>query len=182
MTEVCRWRFFICPMPHIRTTSNEKWLFSKSVEDEYLKKYGQKKYLERVAKGSKNPGTPNAYYNRKKTIKRYWDYKVSLKTLADLQNFEMPESGSWIRFYLPIPKSWSKKKQKEKCFTLVNSGADLDNILKGFLDSILTEDKAIADVRVSKFYYSGAGFIEVTLGELPVANGYTRIHRDDKIK
>lgn len=178
MGEVTRWRFFITPVPHIRVTSNEKWMFAEGVSDEYLKKFGNKKYLARLEGGAKNAGTPNSYYNRKQTIKRYWDYKVSLKALVDLERFEMPISGSWIRFYLPIPKSWSKKKHKEKNFTLVTGGSDVDNMLKGFLDSILTEDKAIADVRVSKFYYSGSGFIEVTVGELPPANGYTKRFTD----
>lgn len=181
--EVRKWRFHVTPVPHIRITSNEKWMFAKNVSDEYLKSFGSRKYLERVAKGSKNPGTPNNYYNRKQTIKRYWDFKLAIKAIADLEKFEMPTENVWTKFFLPMPKSWGKKKRKQLCFTLVEGAGDTDNYYKALTDSLLSEDKKISDFRASKFYYDGAkGFIEITVGELPPANGYTKYVREDKIK
>lgn len=181
--EVKRWRFFITPVPHIRITSNEKWMFATGVTDDYLKSFGKKKYLERVGKGSKHPGNPNSYFNRKQTIKRYWDFKKAIKLLADLEKFEMPKQGSWIKFYLPMPKSWSIKKRKENLFKVIDGAADTDNYYKALTDSLMVEDKSISDFRATKFWYDSAnGFIEITLGELPPANGYVKIVRQDKIK
>lgn len=181
MNEILTFRFFIQPQTHIRTTQAEKWMFAVQ-DDEYLKSFGMKKYLERIAKGSKNPGTPLNYYNRKKRIQKYWDYKRALKILADEQDFVMPTFGSWVKFFLPMPRSWGKKKRDEKCFTLMGSKPDVDNMMKGFLDSLMLEDESICDFRVSKFYYSGTGHIEITIGELPPAKGYASFQREDKIK
>lgn len=182
MAEIRKWIFFIPPQTHIRTTDSERWMFAQGVTDEYLKKFGEKKYRERIAKGSKNPGTPMNYYNRKKTVQKYWDFKRGLKAMADQQGFIMPTEGAWLKFYIPMPVSWSKKKKLEKCFTLKESQPDCDNYTKSFLDSMMGEDKAISDYRASKFWYSGLGHIEVTIGELSPANGYTKIVHQDKIK
>lgn len=182
MSEIKRWRFFLPPQTHIRTTQAENWMFAPTVSDDYLKKFGLKKYNERVAKGSKNPGTPLNYYNRKKRIQRYWDYKRALKALADEQNFVMPQEGSWWKFFIPMPKSWSKKKRNEKCFTLMQEKPDVDNFSKAAFDSLMGEDKAISDFRATKFYYDGSGHLEITIGELPPAKGYSDFKREDKIK
>ncbi len=182
MNEVIRYRFFIQPQTHIRTTQAENWMFANGVTDEYLIKFGKKKYEERVAKGSKNPGTPNNYINRKKTIQKYWDYKRALKLLADEQKFIMPASGAWLRFFISIPRSWGKKKKLQKCFTLHDSRPDCDNFCKGIFDSLMGEDKAISDFRASKLWYDGPGYIEITIGELSPVNGYSKYVIEDKIK
>lgn len=182
MAEIKVYRLFLKPQTHIRTTAAERWMFAPTILDSYLKNFGLKKYNERVLKGSKNPGTPNNYYNRKQTIKRYWDYKRKLKELADEQKFIMPIEGAFVKFFIPMPPSWSKKKKAEKCFTLCTSAADIDNYIKGFFDSLMVQDKMIADYRAAKFYYEGTGFIEITIGELPPAIGYSKIIREDKIK
>lgn len=179
MAEIRTWRFFIPPQTHIRTTDSERWMFAEGVTEDYLKSFGMKKYLERVAKKSKNPGTPMNYYNRKKRIQKYWDYKRALKALADEQKFEMPTEGGWIKMFWQMPKSWSKRKKNEKNFTAMPQNPDVDNAIKGIFDSLMTEDKAITDFRASKFYYSGSGFIEITLGELPPAVGYSKFEKDN---
>lgn len=182
MAEIKRWRFFLPPQSHVRTTQAENWMFAPGIDETYLREFGEKKYLQRVAKKSKNPGTPNNYINRKNRILKYWDYKRALKELADEQKFVMPKEGGFIRFYIGMPKSWSKKKKNEKCFTLMSEKPDLDNMIKGILDSLMPEDKSITDFRASKFYYSGSGYIEITIGELPPAIGYTKYVIEDKIK
>lgn len=183
MTKISRWRFYITPQTHLRVTSNEGWMLAREMTDKYLLEYGRKKYIQRIAKGVKNPGSPNAYYNRKKTILRYWEYKRIFKRLADLEVFDMPQSGAWLKFFFPMPVSWSKKKRKEKNFTLHTSRPDVDNCTKAAFDSLMLEDSGIWDYRASKFWYDGKkGFIEITVGELPPANGYTKYVREDKIK
>lgn len=157
-------------------------MFAPDVTEEYLISFGKKKYDERVAKKRKNPGTPNNYLNRKRTIEKYWDYKRKLRELADEQRFIMPPTGCWLRFFISMPKSWTKKKKLEKLFTPHTSHPDVDNCAKAVMDSLMKEDKMIADYRVTKLWYDGTGFIEITWGELPHASGYGKIIREDKIK
>jgi Holliday junction resolvase RusA-like endonuclease len=182
MSEIKKWIFFLPPQTHIRTTQAENWMFAQSIDADYLKKFGLKKYNERIAKGSKNPGTPLNYYNRKKRIQKYWDYKRALKALADEQKFVMPTEGAWLKFFISTPSSWGKKKKLEKSFTLHDARPDCDNFCKAAMDSLMGEDKAISDFRASKLWYDGPGYIEITIGELSPVNGYSKYVREDKIK
>lgn len=180
--EVKKWRIYITPQTHIRTTDNEKWMMAEGITDEYLKQFGKKKYDERVLKGAKNPGTPNNYYNRKKVIQRYWEYKRSLKLLSDLEKVELCGKCLWLKFFLPMPASWSKKKRNKMCFELHESRPDADNCAKAVFDALLKEDNIISDFRVTKFWIDTKGFIEITVGELQPAIGYTKYVHQDKIK
>lgn len=182
MSKVRVYRLFICPQTHIRTTDSERWMFSEGITDEYLLEFGKKKYDERVLKGSKNPGTPNNYYNRKKLVQKYWDYKRDVKRLAMLQLMVLPTNNIWVKFYLPMPESWSQKKKKKMCFELHESRPDADNLFKALTDGLMGEDKTIADFRASKFWYDGEGHIEISVNELSPPVGYTKIIREDKIK
>lgn len=180
--EVRKWKLFIPPQTHIRTTDNEKWMMAEGVTDEYLKQFGKKKYDERVVKGAKHPGNPNSYYNRKQTIKRYWDYKRALKLLSDLEGVELIGSQLWIKLFFPMPASWSKKKRNKMCFELHTSRPDADNCGKAIFDALLKEDSIISDFRVTKFWVDTKGFIEITVGELPPPIGYVKHIHQDKIK
>jgi Holliday junction resolvase RusA-like endonuclease len=79
-----------------------------------------------------------------KRLERYNDYKLSLSALAKQKHFDFPEQGAAITFFIPCPKTWSKKKKKLHHGTLHQSKPDLDNLLKAFTDSLLQEDKIIA--------------------------------------
>lgn len=182
MSEIQKWILYICPQTHVRTVKGDRWLFGEGVTDDYLINFGTKKYNEKVLAGKKNPGSANSYYNRKYAIKKYFDYKRALKEQAERQNFIMPKKNGWVRFYLPMPPSWSDKKKSRMCFELHESKPDADNLIKSLKDSLLSKDQTIADYRGSKFWYSGVGHIEITIGELPPAKGYTSFQREDKIK
>lgn len=178
--EVKVWRFFITPQTHVRMSNNEIFMFKK--DHAYLKDLGMKMYLGRVAAGSKRPGSPDSYNQRKAIIKRYWDYKNAVKILGDAQRFQMPKSGAWLKFYMPMPKSWGKKKRNDLCFTCHEQTPDIDNLVKAIFDSLMIQDKQINDYRASKFWYNGIkGFIEVTLGELPPALGYTSVRWENNL-
>lgn len=182
MSEVKIIRLHICPQTHVRTTKDERWMLSETMTDEYLIAFGTKKYNERVEAKKKTLGSPNDYLNRKNSIKKYFDYKRSLKEEADKQGLKFPEAGAWIRFYLPMPKSWSKKKRNKNCYELHTSKPDADNIFKALADSLFKQDQGISDYRVSKFWYDGSGYIEIETGSLQPAIGYRKYEREDKIK
>lgn len=188
MAEIKVWRLFIRPRPDANPTEGDFWMFGKKKDgtkfsDDDLIEFGKKKNLEDIARGAERPRHPNHYVNKRNRIQRYWDYKKALKAVADIEGFVMPKKGAWVKFYVPMPKSWSDKKKKEMDFQDNEQTPDADNFYKAFADSLMKQDKTISDYRASKFWYSGKGHIEITLGELPPAVGYTKhIFRDKIIK
>lgn len=77
----------------------------------------------------------------------------------------MPEQGAHITFFIPVPKSWPKHKKASKHLTLHDSTPDVDNCCKAVLDSLLSEDKRIADLRITKKWLNAeTGYIEVRTG------------------
>jgi Holliday junction resolvase RusA-like endonuclease len=59
-------------------------------------------------------------------------------------HFSFPEQGAAITFFIPVPRSWAKKKKKLYHGTLHQAKPDLDNLLKAMTDALLSEDKVIA--------------------------------------
>ncbi|MFS6814996.1 RusA family crossover junction endodeoxyribonuclease [Citrobacter meridianamericanus] len=67
-----------------------------------------------------------------------------------LRGVELPESGSHISFILPMPASWSKKKQAEFNGKPHQVKPDFDNMMKALIDAIYENDAHIWDARASK--------------------------------
>jgi len=76
-------------------------------------------------------------------IERYNQYKIDLLALCRAKNFTLPCQGLCITFYIPCPKSWSKKKKALYHGTLHQSTPDLDNLVKATFDSLTGEDKYV---------------------------------------
>lgn len=142
------YRFFITPQTWVRTTQRDRWLFR--IEDAELKE----KYPDQ--------------HVRKLRIERYQQYKRDLRAEAERIGFDMPTDGAWIKFFLPMPRRWSKKKKARMEMEPHQSRPDASNLHKAFEDGLKKEDMMIWDYHVSKFWYSGInGFIQV---EIPDAN------------
>lgn len=119
--------FEIDPQTHVRATQGDRILF-------------------RIPRTRLRP----ASLKRLERLEKYNDYKVSLSMLAKSKGFNPPEQGGHLIFYIPVPKSWKEYKKQEMHMKLHQSTPDWDNLSKAFFDSILDEDKYIADVRVTK--------------------------------
>jgi Holliday junction resolvase RusA-like endonuclease len=65
-----------------------------------------------------------------------------------------------IIFYLPMPKSWSKKKRTEMNGTYHDQKPDIDNLAKAFMDAFGSEDKHVAILHAEK-YWAEKGYIEL---------------------
>jgi len=101
-------------------------------------------------------------YKRRLQLEKYNKYKEELKQEAQRIGFEMPHCNTWIKFFMPMPASWSKKKKARMNFEPKQSMPDLSNLIKAMEDSLLAQDNIIWDYRVSKYWYdSTKGFIEV---------------------
>jgi Holliday junction resolvase RusA-like endonuclease len=135
----------ITPQTHVRATQGDRIYFR--IPREKLRPAGLKR-LERLEK-----------YNQ---------YKIDLLALALQQKFRPPEQGGHILFYIPVPKTWKKYKKENMHMRLHQSRPDVDNLLKAFLDSLMPEDKYIADIRITKKWINAElGYIEV-LTSLPI--------------
>jgi Holliday junction resolvase RusA-like endonuclease len=129
----------ITPQTHVRTTQGDKIFFR--IPRERLRPAGLKRLLR---------------------IERYNQYKIDLSAEAKRVRFTMRPIGMSIHYFIPVPKSWSKKKKRLHHMTYHQSTPDLDNLTKAMKDSLLREDKQIAHYELSKWWVDNeTGWIEV---------------------
>lgn len=76
----------------------------------------------------------------------------------------VPPDAFKVTFFVPMPKSWSKKKRVDMLGVSHQQRPDLDNYLKGFLDCF-GEDSRFWSVWATKTWAADTGFIYVQ--ELP---------------
>jgi len=117
----------ISPQTHVRATQNDSIFFR--IPREKLRPAGLKRLLR---------------------LERYNEYKVDLLAEAKKKRFDVPAAGLHITFFIPCPRSWTDKKKREHHGRLHQSRPDVDNLTKGFLDSLLSEDKYIANLTITK--------------------------------
>jgi Holliday junction resolvase RusA-like endonuclease len=131
----------ITPITHVRATQGDKWVFR--IPRDQLRPEGLKRLLR---------------------LEKYNQYKIDLLALALQQKFRPPEQGGHVVFYIPVPKTWKKYKKEAMHMQLHQSRPDVDNLLKSFLDSLMAEDKSIADIRVTKKWVNQEkGYIEINV-------------------
>jgi Holliday junction resolvase RusA-like endonuclease len=111
----------ITPQTHVRATQGDSIFFR--IPREKLRPSGLSRLLR---------------------LEKYNQYKVDLLAESKAKAFVMPPQGASIAFFIPVPVSWSKKKKKQHHGMLHQSKPDLDNLLKAFGDSLISEDKYIA--------------------------------------
>lgn len=132
----------ITPQTHVRATQNDRMYFR--IPREKLRPAGLKRLLR---------------------LEKYNDYKLSLAGLVKQQKFDFPNFGASIKFFIPVPKTWSLKKKRQMHLRFHMSRPDIDNLCKSFFDSLFTEDKHIAHYECSKFWINQErGYIEITTG------------------
>ena len=111
----------ITPQTHVRATKGDSVFFR--IPRDKLRPAGLKRLLR---------------------LEKYNQYKIDLLAECKRKGFSIPAEGTSIMFFVPLPKSWSKKKRKQYHGTLHQSKPDLSNLLKSFEDAICVEDKYIA--------------------------------------
>lgn len=112
--------------------------------------------------------------SRKRRLERYNDYKDELRTLAKQCGFEIPVSGMALYFYIPMPKSWPKKKKEILKGQLHLQKPDIDNLEKGFFDSLVITDEKVGQLSGHGKFWIGdeePGYIEILLNQ-PVYNPF----------
>ena len=97
-------------------------------------------------------------WKKRPVVLRYWAYKDDIKTWGRENNFKLTDE-IYVKFYLPMPKSWSIKKKAEMLYKPHQKRPDVDNLLKGLMDAFLEEDSHVHTVYAQKFW-ANEGFVE----------------------
>jgi len=100
-------------------------------------------------------------------IEKYNNYKVNLLAATKEKRLDIPSQGLGVTFFIPCPKTWSKKKKKRYHNTLHQSRPDLKNLLQAWEDALFSEDKYIAHYSYlcKKWVDYPTGWIEVTFSD-----------------
>ena len=94
--------------------------------------------------------------------KRYYQFAEDVREFG----IQVPESGAKLSFFIPMPKSWTKKKKAHMIGTPHQQTPDIDNLIKAVLDAIYEDDKVVWDIRASKHWAVGpVGAIWVRYGK-----------------
>jgi Holliday junction resolvase RusA-like endonuclease len=100
-------------------------------------------------------------------VKKYYVYSNFLRLQANIQGLEsLPPVIESLYIHIPMPKSWSKKKKEAMNGRIHEQTPDIDNILKGIMDTLCKEDKHVAHFKsgLGKFW-AKEGAIILTLNE-----------------
>ena len=90
-------------------------------------------------------------WKKSPVVLRYWDYKDDIKNWGFQNDFKLKEE-IYVKFYIPMPKSWSIKKKAQMLYTPHQQRPDIDNLLKGLMDAFLDEDSHVHTVYAQKFW------------------------------
>ncbi len=120
-----------------------------------------------VAPFAKPRMTQRDRWAKRQIVKDYFAFrdtvKQEIKRLLALQNNN--DKKSWeeldICFFIPMPKSWSKKKRSAMAGTPHKQRPDLDNYIKGLLDALLEEDCKVWRLSARKIWVDTKGCITI---------------------
>lgn len=90
--------------------------------------------------------TQSDKWKQRPCVMKYRAFKDEVRRLG----ITVPESGAHITFYIPMPKSWPKRKRALTAGRHHKGTPDVDNLAKGLLDAIFKDDSHISDIRISK--------------------------------
>ena len=92
-------------------------------------------------------------WEKRKCVLKYHAYRDELRLRARIAKFELSDRFS-VDFYIEMPKSWSKVKRGLKVNTPhdVKTRLDLDNLLKGLMDSLLEDDGSVHEIHARKWW------------------------------
>lgn len=145
--KILRHAFFpIEPQSALRSTQTQNWLTkvteadAQKLEDSYkmsFDKKGQPVWV-RIGKNGK-PTTlrskPN-YVRTKRYLDKYFQYKEDLKLYGEKIGFIMPQDAFFMWFFMPMAKTWTKKKKAAMAFKLHKNKKDTDNLSKAIKDAL----------------------------------------------
>jgi Holliday junction resolvase RusA-like endonuclease len=100
---------------------------------------------------------------KRKCVVNYFAWANNMRLLAPMDKLPVFPKIIDIIAWMPMPKSWSRKKRELKDAMLHDEKPDWDNIGKAVCDVLFGEDKFIGCGSVRKYWHNGEGkvFIKV---------------------
>jgi Holliday junction resolvase RusA-like endonuclease len=89
-------------------------------------------------------------WKRRPCVVRYFEYRDQVRNQAQVMGVTLSETFS-VQFYLPMPRSWSKRKRQDYDGKPHQVKPDADNLLKAWMDCF-GEDCVVWSVSASKFW------------------------------
>lgn len=82
---------------------------------------------------------------------RYFEYKERIKALALELGYELTPVLN-ILFIMPMPRTWTYKKKESLVNMPHQQTPDIDNLIKGTMDSMITQDNFVWSINASKIW------------------------------
>ncbi len=96
---------------------------------------------------------------KRPVVLRYHAFKDKLRLEVNKKGIKLTDE-LYLVYYLPMAKSWSKKKKAEYLGKSHHLKPDTDNITKGYKDALYKEDSAVYIDAAAKFWCeTGEGYI-----------------------
>ena len=90
---------------------------------------------------------------KRPVVLRYFDYKNELRLLAFEKGLILGQELHLL-FVIPMPQSWSQKKRSTMVGAAHTQTPDIDNLVKGVMDCLLSQDKAVHTLSTKKIWGS----------------------------
>ena len=100
-------------------------------------------------------------WKKRPIVLKYWAFCDELKLQANRLNYKPGEKVSLI-FYIPMAKSWSKKKRELMLGKPHKQKPDIDNLAKAFLDALLIEDSYVWSLTAEKYWSNEPSIVVLT--------------------
>ena len=105
--------------------------------------------------------TQSDRWRKRPAVLRYFAFADQVRAAG----VKIAESGTSIIFYLPMPKSWSKKKRDNMRGQAHQQKPDLDNLLKALSDAVYADDSVIWNYHSISKRWSDTGSILVSVAD-----------------
>jgi len=134
------------PQAALRSTQTQNWLMqiteeeAQAIEDSYVAGFdrkGKQMWVKELKNGKTKTlrSKPN-HVRTKRYLEKYFLYKDNLKAYGEKIGFIMPQDAFFMWFFMPMPKTWTKKKKAAMAFKLHKNKKDTDNLSKAIKDAL----------------------------------------------
>ena len=92
-------------------------------------------------------------WKKRPVVLKWRKWADEIRLACRYENF-VPSNELMMEFYLPMPKSWSKKKKAEFVGKphMQKTRNDLDNLIKAVMDALIKDDGCVHYLKASKFW------------------------------
>ncbi len=107
-------------------------------------------------------------WKKRPCVVRYRQWCDALREAAGVSGKMRLESPCrlWVVAYFPLPASWKRRKVDVVPFRVHTSKPDWDNVAKGIMDALISNDEYVCKGHIEKYWDDGKGArVEVYLEE-----------------